>query len=59
MELWEIDAREQIRDLVARYNANGDSGRFAPMLALFKPVIATMSPASASSTCTRFSPWLK
>ena len=35
MELWELDAREQIRDLVARYNANGDSGRFAPVLELF------------------------
>ncbi len=35
MELWELEARESIRDLVARYNANGDSGRFDPMLALF------------------------
>jgi uncharacterized protein (TIGR02246 family) len=35
MELWELDAREQIRDLVARYNANGDSGRFPQMLELF------------------------
>jgi uncharacterized protein (TIGR02246 family) len=35
MEPWEIDAREQIRDLVARYNANGDSGRFAQVLELF------------------------
>jgi ketosteroid isomerase-like protein len=31
----ELDAREQIRDLVARYNANGDSGRFDEVLALF------------------------
>ena len=37
MEPWELDAREQIRDLVARYNANGDSGRFASMLDLFAP----------------------
>lgn len=37
MEAWEIDAREQIRDLVARYNANGDSGRFAQVLELFAP----------------------
>ena len=37
MEHWELEAREQIRDLVARYNANGDSGRFAPMLELFTP----------------------
>jgi len=35
MEPWELAAREGIRDLVARYNANGDSGRFAAMLELF------------------------
>ena len=35
METWELAAREGIRDLVARYNANGDSGRFDPMLELF------------------------
>lgn len=35
MEPWELVARESIRDLVARYNANGDSGRFDPMLELF------------------------
>lgn len=35
MEAWELEAREAIRDLVARYNANGDAGRMAPMLALF------------------------
>ena len=35
MELWELVARESIRDLVARYNANGDSGRFEQMLAVF------------------------
>jgi ketosteroid isomerase-like protein len=35
MELFELIARESIRDLVQRYNANGDSGRFDPMLALF------------------------
>ena len=28
-------AREEIRDLVARYNANGDTGRFAQVRALF------------------------
>ena len=37
MEHWEFEAREAIRDLVARYNANGDSGRFGPMLELFTP----------------------
>ncbi len=35
MELWELTAREAIRDLVARYNANGDTGRFAEVLELF------------------------
>ncbi len=35
METWELVARESIRDLVARYNANGDAGRFDPMLELF------------------------
>ena len=35
MELWELEARESIRDLVARYNANGDSGRIDPMSELF------------------------
>jgi hypothetical protein len=35
MELWELTAREAIRDLVARYNANGDSGRIDAMLGLF------------------------
>lgn len=35
MELWELAARESIRDLVARYNANGDAGRFEAMLELF------------------------
>lgn len=35
MELWELVARESIRDLVARYNANGDSGRFDDLLVVF------------------------
>jgi hypothetical protein len=35
MESFELEARESIRDLVARYNACGDSGRFDPMLELF------------------------
>ena len=37
MELWELDARESIRDLVTRYNSNGDSGRFPQVLELFAP----------------------
>jgi hypothetical protein len=37
MEPWELVARESIRDLVARYNANGDTGRFDQVVALFAP----------------------
>jgi uncharacterized protein (TIGR02246 family) len=33
----ELIARESIRDLVARYNANGDSGRFDQVVELFAP----------------------
>jgi hypothetical protein len=35
MEVWEIDAREQARDLVARYNACGDADLLDEMVALF------------------------
>jgi ketosteroid isomerase-like protein len=35
MELWELMAREGIRDLVARYNTNGDSGRIDALMDLF------------------------
>jgi ketosteroid isomerase-like protein len=35
MEIWELAAREEIRDLVARYNAQGDAGRIDAMLELF------------------------
>jgi SnoaL-like domain len=35
VEFWELVARESIRDLVARYNANGDSGRFEQMMQVF------------------------
>lgn len=35
MEVWELAARESIRDLVARYNASGDAGRFDETMALF------------------------
>ncbi|MEZ4217239.1 MAG: nuclear transport factor 2 family protein [Myxococcota bacterium] len=37
MDPWEVAAREAIRDLVARYNACGDAGRFDALLALFTP----------------------
>jgi len=35
MEDWERAAREEIRELAARYNQAGDSGRFEEMLTLF------------------------
>ncbi len=37
MEIWQVVARESIRDLVARYNANGDTGRFDRVIELFAP----------------------
>jgi hypothetical protein len=37
MELWEIAAHVEIRNLVATYNANGDSGRFDEMMEVFTP----------------------
>jgi hypothetical protein len=35
MELWELSAREEIRETLARYHHCGDSGRFTDMAALF------------------------
>jgi uncharacterized protein (TIGR02246 family) len=32
---WQSEARDAIRDLVARYNAKGDAGRFDEMMQLF------------------------
>src|ERR1700693_5553445 len=37
MDQWMLVAREEIRDLVARYNAKGDTGRFDEVIALFAP----------------------
>ncbi|TYK44470.1 nuclear transport factor 2 family protein [Actinomadura decatromicini] len=37
MEPWEAAAREAVRDLVARYNAYGDAGRFDDLMELFAP----------------------
>jgi len=37
MEVWELVARESIRDCIARYNANGDSGRIDDMVEVFAP----------------------
>jgi 3-phenylpropionate/cinnamic acid dioxygenase small subunit len=53
MELWELVARESIRDLVARYNANGDSGRFDQMLAVFADD-AVMELVSETGTLRRY-----
>ncbi|MDG2261680.1 MAG: nuclear transport factor 2 family protein [Actinomycetota bacterium] len=35
MELWEIEAREQIRELIAAYTHLGDGGRISEMTDLF------------------------
>jgi hypothetical protein len=35
MDLWELVAREEIRETLARYHHCGDSGRFTDMAALF------------------------
>jgi len=53
VELWELVARESVRDLVARYNANGDSGRFDALLEVFSPD-AVMELVSTDDTVRRF-----
>ena len=35
MEIWELSAREQIRDTLARYNWSGDSGRLEGLAETF------------------------
>jgi SnoaL-like protein len=37
MELWELIARESIRDRIARWNSNGDAGRMAEMVEVLAP----------------------
>ena len=37
MELWELVARESVRDLIARYNRYGDTARFDEMVEVFAP----------------------
>jgi hypothetical protein len=39
MEIWELIARESIRDRIARWNANGDAGRFADMVQVLAPEV--------------------
>jgi len=53
LEVWELMARESIRDLVARYNANADAGRFAQVLELFADD-AVMEVASAGGEVQHF-----
>ena len=40
MEMWELVARESIRDRIARWNANGDAGRMADMVLVLAPDVA-------------------
>lgn len=35
MEIWELIARESVRDCIARYNAHGDAGRMDEVLSVF------------------------
>jgi hypothetical protein len=37
MEMWELVARESIRDRIARWNSNGDAGRMADMVLVLAP----------------------
>jgi hypothetical protein len=37
MELWELIARESIRDRIARWNSNGDAGRREAMVQVLAP----------------------
>jgi hypothetical protein len=39
MELWELVARESIRDRIARWNSNGDAGRMAEMVLVLAPEV--------------------
>lgn len=48
METWELIARESIRDIVARYNSNGDRGRIDEMMTLFTPDAHLQVPGHAA-----------
>jgi hypothetical protein len=37
MQVWELVARESIRDCIARWNSNGDAGRIADMVQVLAP----------------------
>lgn len=51
MELWELFAREAIRDTIARYNLFGDTGRFDAMVEQFAPD-GTLELVDTSETIT-------
>lgn len=44
MENWEVTAREAIRDVVTRYNANGDTGRFEQVMECFADDAVMITP---------------
>jgi hypothetical protein len=50
MESWELVARESIRDIVARYNCNGDSGRIEVVMSLFTHDAVLETPGHAPLT---------
>jgi hypothetical protein len=46
MELWEVIARESIRDRIARWNSNGDAGRYAEMVQVLAPDVEFQAASS-------------
>ncbi len=48
MEVWELIARESIRDCIARWNSNGDAGRFADMVMVLAPDVEFQATGSAT-----------
>jgi hypothetical protein len=47
VDLWELVARESIRDRIARWNAHGDAGRFADMVLVLAPDVEFQAGASS------------
>ncbi len=48
MEIWELIARESIRDCIARWNSNGDAARFADMVMVLAPDVEFQATGSAT-----------
>ena len=48
MELWELVARESIRDRIARWNSNGDAGRMDQMVLVLAPDVEFQAAESAT-----------